>query len=93
MNREQLKVLDNSLMQNGVNQQLMVCMEEPAELIQAISKVERYPDEVDRIENVVEEIADVLICIEYLKMIYNIDQEEIENWINKKIKRIKERVD
>lgn len=93
MNREQLKVLDNSLMQNGVNQQLMVCMEEPAELIQAISKVERYPDEVDRIENVVEEIADVSICIEYLKMIYNIDQEEIENWINKKIKRIKERVD
>lgn len=93
MNREQLKVLDNSLMQNGVNQQLMVCMEEPAELIQAISKVERYPDEVDRIENVVEEIADVSICIEYLKMIYNIDQEEIGNWINKKIKRIKERVD
>lgn len=92
MNREQLKVLDNSLMQNGVNQQLMVCMEEPAELIQAISKVERYPDEVDRIENVVEEIADVLICIEYLKMIYNINQSEVDEMISQKINRIKERM-
>lgn len=92
MNREQLKVLDNSLMQNGVNQQLMVCMEEPAELIQAISKVERYPDEVDRIENVVEEIADVSICIEYLKMIYNIDQSEVDEMISQKINRIKERM-
>lgn len=92
MNREQLKVLDNSLMQNGVNQQLMVCMEEPAELIQAISKVERYPDEVDRIENVVEEIADVSICIEYLKMIYNINQSEVDEMISQKINRIKERM-
>lgn len=92
MNREQLKVLDNSLMQNGVNQQLMVCMEEPAELIQAISKVGRYPDEVDRIENVVEEIADVSICIEYLKMIYNINQSEVDEMISQKINRIKERM-
>ena len=52
-----------------------------------------YPGQTTKIDNIVEEIADVLICIEYLKMIYDIGQEEIESWINKKIKRIKERID
>lgn len=93
MNNEQLKVLDESLMQSGTEEILLICVEEPSELIKAITKAERYPGQTTKIDNVVEEIADVLICIEYLKMVYDIDQEEIENWINKKIKRIKERVD
>lgn len=92
MNNEQLKVLDKSLMQSGVEKILLVCMEEPSELIKAITKAERYPGQTTKIDNIAEEIADVLICIEYLKMIYDIDQEEIESWINKKIKRLKERM-
>ena len=93
MNNKQLKVLDNSLMQNGVEEILLVCMEESSELIKAITKAERYPGQTTKIDNIVEEVADVLICIEYLKMIYNIDQEEIESWKKKKIKRLKERMD
>lgn len=92
MNNEQLKVLDKSLMQSGVEEILLVCMEESSELIKAITKAERYPGQATKIDNIVEEVADVLICIEYLKMIYNIDQEEIQSWINKKIKRLKERM-
>lgn len=93
MNNEQLKVLDESLMKSGIEEILLICVEEPSELIKAITKAERYPGQTTKIDNIAEEIADVLICIEYLKVIYDIDQEEIENWINKKIKRIKERVD
>lgn len=44
--------------------QLVVCMEELSELTQAISKEIRGKD--DR-NNLVEEMADVLICLEILK--------------------------
>ena len=67
-------------------------MEEPAELIQAISKAERYPNDEKRTDELIEEIADVLICIEYLKMIYDIDQSNVEMWINRKLKRISKRM-
>ena len=92
MNKKQLKILDKALMRNGVEEQLPVCMEEPAEMIQAITKAERYPDKVNRIGNVIEEIADFSICIEYLKMIYNIDQSEIDEMIIKKTDRVNERM-
>lgn len=81
-------VLDKSIKKYGVEKQLLVCMEEPAELIQAISKVERYPEDSTRMQDLIEEMADVTICLEYLKLIYNIRQEELDEWINRKVKRI-----
>ena len=47
-------------------------MEECAELIQAISKEKR--GKIDR-DNMTEEIADVLICIEMLKQMYMISED------------------
>lgn len=44
------------------------------------------------IDRLIEEIADVLICIEYLKKIYDIDQREIEKWESKKLKRVLKRM-
>lgn len=87
-----LQILDKALNHYGVEKQLLVCMEEPAELIQAISKAERYPNDEKRTDELIEEIADVLICIEYLKMIYDIDQSNVEMWINRKLKRISKRM-
>lgn len=87
-----LQILDKALNHYGVEKQLLVCMEEPAELIQAISKAERYPNDEKRTDELIEEIADVLICIEYLKMIYDIDQSKVEMWINRKLKRISKRM-
>lgn len=86
------KIIDEALNKYGVEKQLLVCMEEPAELIQAISKAERYPNDEKYIDRLIEEIADVLICIEYLKRIYDIDQREIEKWESKKLKRVLKRM-
>lgn len=71
-------------------------MEECGELIQALSKYVRddIPAELIRIskkENVIEEIADVLVCIERLKDWLNISDEEIENMMLFKLDRTIER--
>lgn len=85
-------VLDKAIKKYGVEKQLLVCMEEPAELIQAISKVERYPEDSTRMQDLIEEMADVTICLDYLKLIYNIRQEELDEWINRKVKRISKKI-
>lgn len=65
-------------------------MEECAELIQAISKTKR--GKLDK-ENMMEEIADVLICIEMLKQIYDIPDHFIEDWIKRKQERMMRRME
>lgn len=85
-------VLDKAIKKYGVEKQLLVCMEEPAELIQAISKVERYPEDSTRMQDLIEEMADVTICLEYLKLIYNIRQEEVDEWTDRKVKRISKKI-
>ena len=74
MVNEQKKVLIKALKNYGVDKQLLICEEEAAELIQAITKMQRYPDDLNRRDNLIEEMADVLICLEYLKLIYKIDK-------------------
>ena len=83
-------VVKKSIEHYGKDVQSTVCMEECAELIQAISKEKRGKSDK---ENLAEEMADVIICIEMLKQIYNITEDEIYSWVITKqertIKRIK----
>lgn len=74
----------------GEEIQATVCMQECAELIQAISKEKR--GKIDR-DNMIEEIADVLICIEMLKQMYMISEDKINKWIEKKQAREAERME
>ena len=83
-------IISNSIQHYGRNNQSTVCMEECAELIQAISKAKR--GKIDR-DNMIEEIADVLICIEMLKQMYMISDEKINKWIEKKQARKVERME
>jgi NTP pyrophosphatase (non-canonical NTP hydrolase) len=83
-------VIAESILHYGKNNQSTVCMEECAELIQAISKAKR--GKINR-DNMIEEIADVLICIEMLKQMYMISDEKINNWIEKKQAREVERME
>ena len=83
------EIIADSIEYYGKKTQSIVCMEECAELIQAISKELRGKS--DRI-HLAEEIADVLICIEILKQIYGITDELILDWIKSKQKRIVERM-
>lgn len=83
-------IISNSIQHYGKNNQSTVCMEECAELIQAISKAKR--GKINR-DNMIEEIADVLICIEMLKQMYMISDEKINKWIEKKQAREVERME
>lgn len=82
-------VIAESILHYGKNNQSTVCMEECAELIQAISKAKR--GKINR-DNMIEEIADVLICIEMLKQMYMISDEKTNKWIEKKQAREAERI-
>lgn len=94
------KIICDVIETYGNNIQKVVAMEECAELIQAISKDIRYRytdgfnDEKSKMihNGIVTEIADVVIMIEQLKIIYNIDKKELEDEINSKIERMEKRL-
>ena len=69
----------------GANIQATICMEECAELIQCIRGK-------SNIDHLAEEMADVCICIEALKQIYGISDEQMQFWIDFKQKRIEDRM-
>lgn len=90
------KDIRNIIEKNGIQRQCIVAMEECSELQKAISKALRY-EQGDRFvadnqrENLIEEIADVLICIDQLKFMFSIEQSEIEEMKESKEKRTLER--
>ena len=83
-------VVQRSIEHYGKDVQSTVCMEECSELIQAISKEKRGKSDKDHLA---EEIADVIICIEMLKQIYNITEDEIYSWVITKQERIIRRIE
>ena len=83
------EIIKDSIKHYGVDTQSTVCMEECAELIQAISKEKRGKHDY---KHLAEEIADVLICISMLQDMYDIDSSDIQLWIDLKQKRIVERM-
>lgn len=89
MNKVNKEIVAESIAHYGTVQQSIVCMEECSELIQAISKEMRGHTNKDHLA---EEMADVLICIEMAAQIYGIDADVLALWIEKKQKRIKERM-
>lgn len=62
-------------------------MEECAELIQAISKTNRYPDDEKRQMNLCEEIGDVLILINELVLAHAVNTNDIIFFMNNKYER------
>lgn len=65
----------------GTEKQSVVCMEECCELVQAISKELRGKSDK---KHLAEEMADVLICMEMLKIMYHVTDDELNEWIKKK---------
>lgn len=68
---------------------LVITMEECAELSKECSK--QFRQKGIR-ENIIEEMADVLICIDYLSCMYDITTEELQNIIDFKQTRTLERL-
>lgn len=78
----------------GIEKQSLVAMEELAELQKAISKLVRNPKEkTEPLEfkglrnNLIEEMADALICMDQLIEFYKIKNYEIQDIIQAKQKR------
>lgn len=93
MNQEQKKTIERNLEMHGVEYQLLVCFEELSELTKAITKAERYPGDISRVGDVAEELADVSICIETIKMIYGISDENLKEEVGRKINRLERMMD
>lgn len=75
----------------GPEKQSLVHCEELAEQIQAISKMKRGRNAA-AFENLIEEVADVLIIIEQLKLIYKISDHVIQDMVYKKAARQEARI-
>ena len=75
----------------GADAQAMVHMEECAELIQAVSKMRRAAnagkDDYAARYNLVEEIADCLICMKQMQEIYGISDHDIQLMVDRKCRR------
>jgi NTP pyrophosphatase (non-canonical NTP hydrolase) len=77
---------------------LNVFMEEPAELIQAISKMRRKTmnggavNNGGQLRNLTEEIADVNIILAELMLYYNISASDVQKWIDCKQARTMRRI-
>lgn len=90
MNRseeERKDIYRRLFIQNGPDAQMVVCMEECAELIKEISKYFRYGNKGP----LVEEIADVRIMLEQLVFYLDI-QEKVDKMVEYKIDRIVDRL-
>lgn len=81
----------------GVSKQLCVHMEECAELIQAVSKVVRDADDKDtwlaRREHLMEEIADVIVCIIQMQKMFDIKDADINDYVDYKVDRQLRRIE
>lgn len=94
------RVNDETMDRYGIEKQSLVAMEELAELQKAISKLVRNPEERTKPlefkglkNNLIEEMADALICMDQLKEFYGIDHCDIQSVIDSKQERQAKRLE
>lgn len=83
-------VLEKAIEKWGKEAQTIVAMEECAELIKEGSKMLRGQGNIDHL---IEEIADVMICIEQLEIIYDIDNGDVLTEQVFKLDRLEKRLE
>lgn len=75
------EILKKAQERYGKKNQIAVTLEELAELSAVLPKYLRYPTHEEGVaairEHVVEEVADVVICLEHVSMIFDITPEEL----------------
>lgn len=71
----------------GKIRQSITAMEECSELIQSISKLLRHCDNDERLDHLSEEMADVYIILAQLQLLYGVNSQAIQNWIDYKTER------
>lgn len=94
------KIIDETMDRYGIERQSLVAMEELSELQKAISKLVCNPEEKTKPlefkglrHNLIEEMADVLICMDQLIEYYQIERHEIQELIQAKQARQRRRLE
>lgn len=82
-------VLEKAIKFYGKDKQMIVAIEELSELQKEICKWQRG---IGNYDHVVEEVADVIVMIEYLKLIFEINDKELEKAIDYKLKRLDDNI-
>lgn len=81
----------------GYANQISVANEECCELAQVLAKYIRYPDhttaKIELNDRILDEVADVTICLEHIKMIFLISDIDLDNKIDKKLQRLEKWLD
>lgn len=75
----------------GIDSQMMMAVEESSELMKAICKLRRNGVTAETVNNLAEEIADMEIMLEQLKVMFYLF-EGVEEWKNYKLKRLSKMV-
>lgn len=88
-----IEKIEREIVKHYGNAQLDVVVEECAELIQAITKCKRYGCTGKQRENLIEEMADVLVIIDELALIYNVKCSDVYRIMKKKLERQKQRME
>lgn len=89
MTSEEVIDLYKKLIHRYGEKQIVVAIEELSELQKELCKSLR--GKTNR-ENIIEEIADVLIMLDQVILYYRLDQQEIQKAVEYKVKRTKERL-
>ena len=82
------KIINQAIDIFGTQNQIYVAIEELSELTKELCKYLRYLGDT---KNISEEMADVIIMIEQLKIIFN-NESEIDKWVDKKLERLQSRI-
>ena len=83
-------ILKQAIETYGAEAQLNIAIEEFAELTKEICKYKRY---MDNTKAIIEEMADCYIMLEQMQMIFALGSTVISDAMDKKIKRLKSRLD
>ena len=89
LNDLQKNALVKALEKFGSISELIITVEELSELQKEVTKQLRNEG---KMENLVEEMADVYIVMEYLKMIFAITDDDINKQVEKKLNRLENRL-
>lgn len=81
------EMMEHIVGSRGTETMSVIAMEEPAELIQAVSKILRYGLTDESRASLAEEMADVRIILGELSIMYGIGDEEIEHIMERKLQR------
>lgn len=94
------QIIEETMDRYGIGMQSLVAMEELSEMQKAISKLVRNPEEKTKPlefkglrHNLIEEMADVLICMDQLIEFYHIQRPEIQELIQAKQARQAKRLE